>query len=159
MISYNGVVMHLNLLGDILALLCAFAWGLYSVFIDQINTFDYPVLKTTQRIFFYGIIFMIPALFFLDFHIDFVKVIQPQYLFNFIYLGVFASALCFISWNCASKTLGALKTSLYIYAIPVVTVIASALILGEKITKFTVIGTALTMIGLILSEQKIKLRS
>lgn len=50
--------------------------------------------------------------------------------------------------------LGAIKTSVYIYVVPVVTVITSAIVLKEPVTIMTVIGTALTLIGLLLSERK-----
>lgn len=40
-------------------------------------------------------------------------------------------ALCFVTWNCAVKALGAVRTSVYIYMVPVITVAASAVILHE----------------------------
>jgi drug/metabolite transporter (DMT)-like permease len=42
----------------------------------------------------------------------------------------------------------------YIYASPVVTVITSAIVLHERITLIAVIGTILTLTGLIISELK-----
>jgi hypothetical protein len=35
----------------------------------------------------------------------------------FLYLGLGASALCFVTWNFAVKELGAVKTSVYIYMV------------------------------------------
>ena len=49
---------------------------------------------------------------------------------------------------------GAVKTSVYIYAIPVITVVTSAVILHEKITVMSGIGTFLIMAGLFFSERK-----
>ncbi|MEG0527865.1 MAG: DMT family transporter, partial [Longicatena sp.] len=72
--------------------------------------------------------------------------------FNFIYLGLGASATCFVTWNFAVKTLGALKTSIYIYLVPVVTIVTSFLILRENVTYITWIGAGLTILGLFLSE-------
>ena len=37
------------------------------------------------------------------------------FLFNIVFLGLGASALCFVSWNFAVKILGAVNTSIYIY--------------------------------------------
>ena len=42
-----------------------------------------------------------------------------------VFSGVGASALCFVTWNLAVKILGAVKTSAYIYLVPVITVAAS----------------------------------
>lgn len=73
---------------------------------------------------------------------------------DILYLGVGASALCFVTWNFAVKELGAIKTSVYIYMVPVITVITSVLILHEKLTLLVRIGTVLALIGLFLSEYK-----
>ena len=109
---------------------------------------------TTRKTFFYGLIFMIPALFLLDFHPDFSLLSEPVNALNMIYLGLGASALCFVTWNYAVKALGAVKTSVYIYMVPVVTVVTSGLILHEKLTVFSAVGMILTISGLFLSEKK-----
>jgi drug/metabolite transporter (DMT)-like permease len=79
---------------------------------------------------------------------------KPVYLFNIFFLGLGASALCFVTWNFAVKVLGAVKTSIYIYMIPVITVVTSVLVLRERITGMAVVGTLLTLVGLIISESK-----
>ena len=50
--------------------------------------------------------------------------------------------------------LGAVKTSIYIYMVPVITVVTSVVILHEKITVLAAVGTVLTLAGLFLSEGK-----
>jgi drug/metabolite transporter (DMT)-like permease len=79
-----------------------------------------------------------------------------MYLFNIVFLGLGASALCFVTWNFAVKVLGAVKTSIYIYMIPVITVVTSVLVLRERITGMAAVGTLLTLVGLIISESKFK---
>ena len=49
--------------------------------------------------------------------------------------------------------IGAIKTSIYIYVSPVITVILSVLILHEKITVISIIGTVLILIGLVISQK------
>lgn len=56
------------------------------------------------------------------------------------------------------KALGAVKTSVYIYMVPVITMAASAAVLHEKITALTAAGAILTLAGLFLSESKLFLR-
>ncbi|MDO5603466.1 MAG: DMT family transporter, partial [Oscillospiraceae bacterium] len=73
---------------------------------------------------------------------------------NLLFLGVGASALCFVTWNFAVKILGPIKTSVYIYIVPVITVVTSAFILHEKMTAAGMIGIGLTLAGLFLSESK-----
>ena len=152
LISFNGQELELNPIGDLLAIVAALVWAFYSILTKKINSFGYPVILTTRRTFFYGILFMIPTLFFFDFQLDLSRFGELTYLLNILYLGLGASALCFVTWNFSVKELGAVKTSVYIYMVPVITVLTSVLILHEQLTALASIGTILTLIGLFLSE-------
>ncbi len=154
LISFNGTSLQLNPFGDLLALLAAFVWACYSILTKIISSFGYNTVLTTRRVFFYGILFMIPALFLFDFRLDLARFAHPVYLLNILFLGLGASALCFVTWNFAVKLLGAVKTSIYIYLTPVITVAASVLILREPFTWSTAAGTVLTLAGLLISESK-----
>lgn len=155
LISFNGSKLELNPVGDLLALLAALIWSCYSVLTKKISGFGHNTILTTRRTFFYGILLMVPTLFFFDFKLEFSRFANPVYLFNIIFLGLGASALCFVTWNLAVKILGAVKTSTYIYMAPVITVVASVLILHEKITVLAGIGILFTLAGLFLSESKL----
>lgn len=154
LISFNGQELELNPIGDLLAIVAALVWAFYSILTRKINSFGYPVILTTRRTFFYGILFMLPTLFFFDFQLDLSRFGELTYLLNLLYLGLGASALCFVTWNFSVKELGAVKTSVYIYMVPVITVLTSVLILHEQVTVLASIGTILTLIGLFLSEYK-----
>ncbi len=158
LISFNGSKLELNPTGDLLALFAAFIWACYSVLTKKISGYGYHTILITRRIFCYGIMFMLPTLFLFDFQLELTRFTNPVYLFNIIFLGLGASALCFVTWNFAVKVLGAVKTSVYIYMVPVITVITSVAILHEKITVLATVGTVLTMAGLLLSESKLFLR-
>lgn len=152
LISFNGFKLEFNPMGDILAILAAFVWACYSILTRKISSFGYPVILTTRRTFFYGILFMVPALFFFDFKIQMERFTNMTYLFNLLYLGLGASALCFVTWNIAVKVLGAVGTSVYIYMVPVITVMTSVLVLKEPLTWVSAVGTVLAVVGLFLSE-------
>lgn len=151
LISFNGSKLELNPMGDILAVAAALVWACYSILTRKISGFGYSVILTTRRTFFYGILFMIPAMFFFDFNMDLSRFADITYLLNIIYLGLGASALCFVTWNFAVKILGAVKTSIYIYLVPVITVVTSVLILRESVTWLSMIGTVLAIAGLFIS--------
>lgn len=154
LISSNGSSLQLNPLGDILALLAALLWACYSILTRKISDYGYPTILTTRRIFVYGVLFMVPALFLFDFRLDLRRFASPVYLFNILFLGLGTSALCFVTWNFAVRVLGAVKTSVYIYLVPMITVAASVMVLHEPFTWATAAGTGLTLAGLILSERK-----
>ncbi len=154
LISFNGTRMQLNPFGDFLSVVAAAIWACYSVLIRKISSFGYPTIQTTRRIFCYGILFMIPSLWLFDFHLGLERFLNPAYAANILFLGLGASALCFVTWNFAVRQLGAVKTSIYIYLDPVVTVATSALVLGEPVTLLSAAGVAFTLAGLVLSEKK-----
>lgn len=156
-ISFSGTTMHLNPIGDILSVGAAMVWSFYAVLSKKMGAFGYSVIQTTRRTFFYGILFMIPALYFFDFKWDLYRFSTPAYIFNIFYLGLGAPAICFVTWNLAVRILGAIKTSVYIYLAPMVTAVASVIVLHEKITFLSGLGIVLVLGGLLLSEQKKKL--
>ena len=155
-ISFNGnMTLNVNPLGDLLALLASLVWAIYSILIKKISAFGHNNIQTTRTIFFYGILLMIPALFFSDFKFELTQFNDLTNLFNILFLGLGASAFCFVSWTFSVNILGAIKTSVYIYAIPAITVLTSALILKEPLTPLLALGMSLTIIGLFLSERKL----
>ena len=155
LLSYNGsAVLKLDPRGDVLALLAAAIWSAYSLITRHISSFGYPVVQTTRRIFAYGLVFMLPALLIFGFRPSLEAVLEPVNLLNLVYLGLGACALCFVTWNFAVGKLGAVKTSTYMYLVPVVTLATSALVLGEPVTPLSAVGAALTVAGLALSEHK-----
>ena len=158
LINFNeSVILKLNPLGDILAVLAAVIRAVYSILIRKISGFGYNTIQVTRRVFLYGLIFMIPVLFALPFRFDFRRFSQPANLFNILFLGLGASALCFVTWNTSVKILGAVKTSIYIYMVPAITVLTSFLVLHERITLLAVCGTALIVAGLFISEKTKKI--
>jgi drug/metabolite transporter (DMT)-like permease len=80
LISFNGSALKINPLGDLLALLAAFLWSCYSLLSKKIGGYGYQTILTTRRVFGYGLMFMIPALFFFDFTLDLTRFKNPVYL-------------------------------------------------------------------------------
>lgn len=159
MMSFSGSeTLKLNPKGDILALAAAFVWACYSVLTKKISGYGYSTIQNTRHMFGYGILFMIPAAVAFDFRLGLSRLTDPVNLLNILFLGAGASALCFVTWNMAVQILGAVRTSVYIYIVPVVTIVTSVLILHEKITGTAALGAGLTLAGLILSEGKIEFR-
>ena len=158
LISFGGGGVQFNPIGDILCILAAVSWAVYSVLCKRISGFGYPTILTTRRIFFYGILFMLPCAFLMDFHFGFDRFLNWVNGGNFLFLGIGASAICFMTWNWSVGVLGAVSISAYIYIVPVVTVVTAALVLHEPITIYSATGTALALAGLFLSEWRARPR-
>lgn len=154
MVTFNGrAVLQVNPLGDFLAVGAAVIWASYSIIIRKMGTFRYPVAWTTRRIFFYGILLMLPLLKPMGVQWKLAPFLTPVNLGNFIFLGICACAICFAVWSYAVDVLGAVISSNYIYAVPVITVVTSAVVLKEPITPMGVAGMALTILGLVISAR------
>lgn len=152
-ISFNGRVnLNLNPLGDVLALTAALGWSLYGLITPKFLQKGYPVTFVTRKIFFYGAIGMLPFSLIMDFKPNFALLLQPENLLPFLYLALVSSCGGFVIWNFAVKHLGAVTTNLYIYLVPVLSVVFSAIFLHEKITAISILGSCLVLIGLAVSE-------
>lgn len=155
LINFNSSqLLKLNPTGDILAVLAAIVWAIYALLTKKISHWGYNTIQTTRRTFGHGLFFMLPSSLLLPFDWPLDKVLEPIYLLNILFLGLGASAFCFVSWNTAVKILGAIKTSNYIYLVPAITVVTSILVLQEPVSWLSIFGTLLTLVGLILSEKK-----
>ncbi len=154
---YGSYYLKLNPLGDLLSLLAALVWAFYSVLIKQISAQGSSMLVVTRKVFTYGLLFLLPLLPLFDFRLDVGRLLVLPNLLNLLFLGAGASALCYITWNSAVRILGPVKTSVYIYMVPVVAILASALVLDETITLIAGIGMALILTGMALSEWEKKI--
>lgn len=155
LISLNGQkTLNLNPFGDGLAFLAMISWGAYSALVKKIGEWEYPMIAVTRRIYFYGILFLIPVLLTQHVSWDLPLFQNPKVASNFLFLGLGASAMGFLLWNLSTQWIGAVKTSVYIYVSPVVTVVLSVFILHEKMTFVSLIGSLLIFVGLILSQKK-----
>ena len=155
LISFSGSTqLRLNPVGDVLAVLAGLSWAGYSILTRKLMAFGYNSLLVTRRCFFYGLLFMLPALPFMDFAWKPERLADFSNAANLLFLGLGASALCFVAWTFAIQRLGAVKSCVYIYLVPVVTVITAVLVLHERITLMAAAGTALTLLGLAISEMR-----
>ena len=158
LISFDGSAGHVQPIGVVLSLCGAIMWGIYSTLTNKIAACGYPTLAATRRIFMYGVLFILPVAQVKGFRVQAVLTAGGVEIGNLLFLGLGASALCFLTWNHAVSILGSVKACVYIYASPVVTVLLAAVILHERMDGQTILGTVLVLTGLLLSEGRFPLR-
>jgi drug/metabolite transporter (DMT)-like permease len=155
MVVFNGnFILKIKPLGDILALTAALLWGLYTIILKRLDN-RYPVLFLTRKIFFYGLVSSLPFFLFYPLVVEKEVFAQPAVFGNLLFLGLIASMLCYILWNTAIKRLGAVRTSNYLYFVPVVTLITSSVFINETITPIAILGAAFIVGGVYFAEKKI----
>ncbi|WP_321479075.1 DMT family transporter [uncultured Bacteroides sp.] len=159
LVIFNGnFILKINPLGDCLTIIAALMWGCYSILLKRLDK-KYGVLFITRKVFFYGIITMLPIFAFSSSQLHLAKLNQPIVIFNLIFLGLIASMLCYIMWSTSVKKLGVIRTTNYIYIVPLVTLITSAIVIDETITYIASIGSVFILFGVYIAEQGEKLKS
>ena len=72
------------------------------------------------------------------------------------FLGAIASAICFFTWNRSVELLSATKASLYLFVMPLITLVAEMIYAGTLPGIYSLLGMAITLIGLGTSELPLK---
>jgi len=157
LITFNGtVILGSNPKGDLLALTAAFCWALFSQVLTHIGTYKRPNLYVTMKTFFYGMLTMIP-----------LSIFDPEFgytpsqfttsnIISLIFLTLIASVLCYLTWNYAVLAIGNTASIIYMYISPIVSLITGYILLSEKITLMSILGTILIFAGLAASSKRSK---
>lgn len=142
----------INPLGDFLTVIAALSWAAYCLLLKNLNSI-YNNMFITRKVFAYGVITAL--LFYCIFPTDTCINLRhiKSIIANLMFLSVGASFICYLMWNTAVRHLGAEKTSNYIYLVPLITILASTIILGDPFTVTMTIGATLIIGGVILSTK------
>ncbi|WP_455627753.1 DMT family transporter [Parabacteroides chinchillae] len=156
LVVFNGsFILKINPVGDALTLIAALMWAFYGLILKRMGS-RYPVLFVTRKVFFYGIITLLPMFLFKPIQTDWHVLVQPVICLNLLFLGLVASMLCYIMWNTAVKQLGVVRTTNYIYIVPLVTLITSAIVIDEIITIVGLFGSVFILSGVYVAERGLK---
>lgn len=142
------------LVGCALALAAAAVWAAYSLLVARLAAGGYETIAATKRTFAWGLLLMTPAVLLGGDAPQPASLVEPVNAANLLFLGLIASAACFVTWGYAVKHLGAVVTSTYIYLVPAVTAACAAVVLGEPLSPAVLAGMALTVAGLLLSRDR-----
>lgn len=154
LVVFNGeFILKLNPIGDILTLGAAIMWVIYSIVILKVQD-KYDTLMVTRKVFFYGVLTLLPYFAIEPFEIEMDILTRPVVIGNLLYLGIIASLLCFWAWNAVIEKLGAVRATNYLYINPIIALITSWLILNERITALAILGTILILGGVYLAERR-----
>ncbi len=150
LVIFNGsFILKLNPIGDFLALVAAGAWAIYSLLMRNMTS-RYNVTFLTRKVFFYGILTILPVFLINPWQFPLEDFGKPVIWINLVFLGLIAALICFVLWNIVIRELGALTSANYIYLSPVSTMIASAIFLQEPVTWVSVMGSFLILLGLFI---------
>ena len=155
LVVLNGqFILHLNPLGDALALGASFTWGFYSLFMRRIMG-RYSADFITRKVFFYGLVTIMPYFAFVHpLDIDLLTSGDMTVWGILLFLGFVASTGGYLLWNWVMRNLGAMKSTNYIYLQPLISMLAGYVILRERITFMAIAGAVILITGTILAVRK-----
>lgn len=152
LVIFNGnFVLKLSPLGDVLSLTASLAWAVYSLIMRRVSD-RYSTVFITRKVFFYGLLTILPAFLVHPWQFPLSSFSSPSVLFNLLFLGLLASLVCFVVWNVILKRLGTVRASNYIYLNPLFTSVGALLFLGEPLTPVALLGAACVLCGVYLAS-------
>ena len=140
--------------GDLFMIGAIIAWGVYSAYLRKRN-FDVSLLALVQIICTFGLIFLSP-LFFIDIIQDKVVEINSNFFYILFYIALFPSIGSYYCWAGAVAIIGANRAGIFLSLIPLFSTIFAIILFNEKFLFFHLIGSILIILGLFLSNKKIK---
>lgn len=153
----NGkFILKLNPLGDFLAFLSAMSWAFYSIILKKTGE-KYNIFFVTRKMVFYALIISVPIMVLMGERINFNKLGNLYTVLNFLFLGVIASALCYVIWQKCINKIGMVTASGYIYLSPMITIITAVIFINEKITIFSIVGCIMIITGVYIFNKKGKI--
>ena len=172
LIALSGVVEFcLRPIGDFMAVAAMVSWGFYSVLMDKMNRRSISQLVVVRKSFFWALVMMLPFAIWgvtdsgfyaidgsfsitLDADINAERFSRPMNWLNLGFLGVLASAACFVMWNIACKSLGVVRTTIGLYLTPIVGIVFAVIMLDEHLTMMSIAGCLVILLGVAIANEK-----
>lgn len=139
--------------GDLIAVASVVLWAAYTVVLSTVDAADDP-LFVSRRLFFYALVSMLPLVLLNAEAEDFAPLMRVDVLLPTAYLGVMASSVCMWLWHVSVRRIGLQQTNNYLYLLPVVAVLTSAIFVGAEITVYNLVGSLFILVGIIIADRR-----
>lgn len=139
--------------GDLLVLVAAIAWGLYSVAIKKypqgLNPFVFLFSITVA-----GLLMLIPF-YAIEIADGQVMTLNTPTLLSVGYVGVLASVVAFTCWNYGLRKVGPHVGGQFVHLMPAFSTILAVIFLGERLLPFHAVGILLIFAGIFCATYKV----
>lgn len=162
LLSFLGVFLVINnslttitvggghVVGDLLFLIVAFCWALYSV-LSPPYLARLGALYVSGWSMLFGALILAPAMLWGWGEMDWSKMGGGHWA-SFLYTAILAGALGYLFWYEGIRRLGVARSVVYSYLIPVFAMLSAGIFLDEHISAAQVIGAAVVLTGLALTR-------
>ncbi|MCA1803738.1 MAG: DMT family transporter, partial [Rhodothermaceae bacterium] len=143
-----------NLVGDLIIILAAAVFGIYTVRSRKLLDRYTPLQLSTLTMITGGLALVvagIPSMVVLDY-----SNVSAGSWAGVFYSGVFSIGFAFIVWNYGILRVGAVRTATYQNLVPVMGLVFGFIILGEKLSLLQYGGSAIVIAGIVMARWKRK---
>jgi drug/metabolite transporter (DMT)-like permease len=136
------------LLGNLLLIVAAVSWALYSVLV-RLHSQKYTALAITLAVTAFGIPIVAPVAA-IELQTQAIGTLTVPAILGILYIGIGSTAIAFFLWNKSFELLAAATASLFFFAQPVVGTLLAAIFRGEQLGWSFFAGGALILLGALL---------
>ena len=140
--------------GDIYMLIAIISWGIYSAFLKK-RKINISLLSLIQVVCTFGLIFLFPAFLFELVQEKTISV-NSNFFYILLYIAIFPSIGSYYCWAGAVSIIGPNRSGIFLSLIPVFSTLMAIVFFDEEFKFYHTVGSILVIIGLFLSNKKIK---
>lgn len=137
--------------GDMWVSFAALCFAIYSIILkykpEELNIIDFQLIT-----FILGTLYLLPF-FLIEYDTRIFTTMNINHISSILYIGIFASLFAFILWNKAVEFIGAVKSGLVYYTLPIFTGILALIFLNEKISIIHFISIIIIFIGIYITNK------
>ena len=133
------------------------SWTIYAIAVKRLSA-RYSSYALTFYATLFGVAWLL-VLVPLDETIVLLKQATPTTIYAVLYMGVFGSGIGYLTYNLSVRTIGATRTSSFVYSvIPVLVAMFAWVFFGQGITTVMIVSTVMILLGLrlMMSEAESK---
>jgi len=145
-----------HLLGDAMGVGSAIAFGLFTIASKKISS-KYGLMTILLYTFFFGVLELLPF-YVLGTPMTPLTSLSALSWSSLLFLAVLCSVFCFFVYTHGLSRLRASDVAMSIYVTPLAGILLAVLLLGEKLTTFTVFGAGLILAGMYLTQQELRIQ-
>jgi drug/metabolite transporter (DMT)-like permease len=140
--------------GDITMVLAMLSWATYSALLKK-KKHALSQLTLLEVIISFGFIFLIP-IYFIEYQIGYRISLDQNFFMILFYVVLFPGLASFIFWIKGVSLIGANRAGVFLHMMPILSAIMAMIIFNEKFMFYHMLGAIFILIGILLSNRKIK---
>ena len=140
--------------GDITMVVAMFSWALYSTLLKR-QKYEISQISLLQVVITFGLLFLIP-IYFIEYQIGSRIILEKPFILILSYVVLFPGLASFLLWIKGISLIGANRSGVFLHLMPILSAIMAMIFFNEKFMFYHMLGACFIIIGILLSNKKLK---